>query len=117
MADNEDQVRAACAEKKLKAEQEKAQADQLVMKINCQADTTVNLLKEYGIYNHVEKVDVFVECTCWKFKESSDDLALWVSHGEKEATVSSHGGTAYLGTIRECVWFLAARFKIRKPRS
>ena len=114
------QVRAVCAEKKLKAEKDKAQADQEVMKIGCRADTTVRLLKKYGVYDQVQKVVVGLETypnhTCWTLGPS-EKLKLWVSHAwaepteVAEVTVGKHDIILRRGTIQQCVQLLVELLK------
>lgn len=119
------QVHAVCAEKKLKAEKDKAQADQEVTKIGCRADTTVNLLKKYGVYGRVEKVAVsptdYPDYTRWSFTPLGN-IRLWVSHAwiEKEETTEvTIGDTDRIllhGTIQECVRVVAALLKAPEPQ-
>ena len=114
------QVHAVCAEKKLKAEKDKAQADQEVMKIGCRADTTVHMLKMYRLYDRVEKVavspDNYPNYTIWCFTRL-ENIRLWVSHawvekGEAaEVTVGNEDRTLLRGTIQECARVVAALLK------
>lgn len=119
------QVHAICAEKKLKAEKDKAQADQEAMKIGCRADTTINLLKKYSVYDRVEKVAVsltgYPDHTCWRFSHEND-IRLWVSHawvekGEAaEVTMIDKDRVLLRGTIQECVRVVAALLKAPEPQ-
>lgn len=114
------QVHAVCAEKKLKAETDKAQADQEVMEIGCRADTTFHMLKMYNLYTRVEKViaspNDYPNYTIWYFTPAKN-IRLWVSHArvEKEeaaeVTIGNEDRTLLRGTIQECVRVVAALLK------
>ncbi len=116
------QVHAECAKKKMKAEKDKAQAMNEVMKMGARADTTANLLKKYGVYDQVAEVvvgpETYPDYTCWQIREP--DVGLWVSHKwcekEEAAEVTVKGKVALQGTIQECVRAVAALLKVPESK-
>ena len=109
------QVHAVCAEKKAKADQE-------AMLVSGWAETTVKLLKKYGIYGQVNDVltsaESYTTQTQWVFTPLKN-IRLWVRRaGDEAAEVTIGPDFTHLlrGTIQECVRVVAALLKAPGPQ-